>query len=153
MTFAHQSRSESRGLCPSTIAKAWVDPASRVVVAPSVGGHETGIPADIGHRKMADVYSRCAAMSRTATAVVTGLDFARSGSALATPIGVRARRSSRGVLGTDWPTPSAHANEVAGVAPGPREANSPASSAVERLFCKQRVGGSIPSLGSNRRAA
>jgi hypothetical protein len=38
-------RSESRGLGRSAIAKAWTDPASRVVVAPSAGGYETGIPA------------------------------------------------------------------------------------------------------------
>ena len=39
----------------------------------------------------------------------------------------------------------------AGVAPGPRKTYSPASSAVERLFCKQRAGGSNPSLGSTVR--
>lgn len=41
----HRSRSESRGLCPSNMAKAGIDPASRVVVAPCAGIHVTGIPA------------------------------------------------------------------------------------------------------------
>ena len=41
-----ESRSESRGLRRRAIVASWADPASRVVVAPSVGVHvATGIPA------------------------------------------------------------------------------------------------------------
>lgn len=53
-----ESRSESRGLCLSNMAKAWVDPASRVIAAPSVGVRVTGIPTAGERRKALACFSR-----------------------------------------------------------------------------------------------